>query len=70
RFLALLELYREQSVLFEQISPLGDLTVRWVGQNEGDIEVTDEFDVDRDVDVDIEPEANARSGKGSGEIDE
>ena len=31
RFLALLELYREQSVLFEQISPLGDLTVRWVG---------------------------------------
>jgi len=50
RFLALLELYREQAVLFEQISPLGDLTIRWVGQNEGDIDVTDEFDVERDVD--------------------
>lgn len=50
RFLALLELYREQVVLFEQISPLGDLTIRWVGQDEGDIEVTDEFDVERDID--------------------
>jgi segregation and condensation protein A len=70
RFLALLELYREQTVLFEQISPLGDLTVRWVGRNEGDIEVTDEFDVDRDVDVDVGSEVNARSVQGSGESDE
>ena len=70
RFLALLELYREQTVLFEQISPLGDLTVRWVGRNEGDIEVTDEFDVDRDVDVDVGSEVNARSEQGSGESDE
>jgi segregation and condensation protein A len=31
RFLALLELYRETVVLFEQESPLGDLVVRWVG---------------------------------------
>ena len=70
RFLALLELYREQTVLFEQISPLGDLTVRWVGRNEGDVEVTDEFDVDRDVDVDVGSEVNARSEQGSGESDE
>lgn len=70
RFLALLELYREQTVLFEQISPLGDLTVRWVGRNEGDIEVTDEFDVARDVDVDVGSEVNARSEQGSGESDE
>lgn len=31
RFLALLDLYREAVVLFEQDSPLGDLVVRWVG---------------------------------------
>jgi len=30
RFLALLELYREGRVAFEQVAPLGDLTVRWV----------------------------------------
>jgi len=68
RFLALLELDREQAVLFEQISPLGDLTVRWVGQNEGDIDVTDEFDVERDVDA--ETQAEEISKQGSGEIDE
>lgn len=68
RFLALLELYREQAVLFEQISPLGDLTVRWVGQDVGDIDVTDEFDVERDVDAEIQ--AEEISIHGSGEIDE
>ncbi|GGM79706.1 segregation/condensation protein A [Longimycelium tulufanense] len=31
RFLALLELYRETVVLFEQDDPLGELRVRWVG---------------------------------------
>jgi len=31
RFLALLELYRQQRVVFEQLTPLGDLSVRWTG---------------------------------------
>lgn len=31
RFLALLELYREQAVLFEQPEPLGELLVSWTG---------------------------------------
>jgi len=31
RFLALLELFREQAVAFEQLTPLGELTVRWLG---------------------------------------
>jgi segregation and condensation protein A len=31
RFLALLELYRQQRVVFEQLSPLGELSVRWTG---------------------------------------
>ncbi len=32
RFLALLELYRQQRVTFEQLTPLGDLHVRWTGR--------------------------------------
>jgi segregation and condensation protein A len=31
RFLALLELYRQQRVVFEQLTPLGELHVRWIG---------------------------------------
>ena len=50
RFLALLELYREGAVAFEQITPLGDLTVRWTGSDEGEISVADEFDVERAID--------------------
>jgi segregation and condensation protein A len=44
RFLALLELFREGVVSFDQVSPLGELTVRWTGSEDGDIEITDEFD--------------------------
>ncbi len=50
RFLALLELYRETVVAFEQITPLGDLTIRWTGTDDGSIDVTDEFDVERAID--------------------
>jgi segregation and condensation protein A len=32
RFLALLELYRQQKVVFEQVTPLGELHVRWTGE--------------------------------------
>jgi segregation and condensation protein A len=34
RFLALLDLYREGVVLFDQIDPLGELHVRWTGGTE------------------------------------
>jgi segregation and condensation protein A len=44
RFLALLELFRESAIGFEQAEALGELTVRWTGPEEGDIEVDDEFD--------------------------
>jgi segregation and condensation protein A len=46
RFLALLELFRERLVVFEQISPLGELTVRWTGNDDGPVEVGGEFDDD------------------------
>jgi segregation and condensation protein A len=44
RFLALLELFREGAVAFDQAAPLSDLTVRWTGADDGAIEVDDEFD--------------------------
>ncbi|MFV0254104.1 MAG: segregation and condensation protein A [Beutenbergiaceae bacterium] len=44
RFLALLELYREGVVAFDQASALTELTIRWTGSGEGDIEVTDDYD--------------------------
>lgn len=43
RFLALLELFREGAVAFDQVNPLGDLTVRWTGGEEGDVDVTDDY---------------------------
>ena len=45
RFLALLELFREAAVAFEQVTPLGDLIVRWVGGAEP-IVISAEFDED------------------------
>jgi segregation and condensation protein A len=44
RFLALLELFREAAIAFEQAEALGELTVRWTGTDDGAIEVSDEFD--------------------------
>ena len=44
RFLALLELFREGAVAFEQVTPLGELSVRWTGSDEGEIDVVDEYD--------------------------
>lgn len=43
RFLALLELYRSHAVAFEQLTPLGELTIRWTGSAHGEI-VTSDFD--------------------------
>ena len=48
RFLALLELYREGAVAFDQVDPLGELHIRWTGSDEGDVEVEDEFDEEPD----------------------
>ncbi|MBM9461618.1 segregation/condensation protein A [Nocardioides sp. zg-536] len=46
RFLSLLELFREGAVSFDQVTPLGELTVRWTGAEEVDVDelITDEFD--------------------------
>jgi len=46
RFLALLELFRERAVSFDQDQAIAyaELTVRWTGDDMTDIEVDDEFD--------------------------
>ncbi len=44
RFLALLELFREGAVSFDQVTPLGELTVRWTGAEDGEVDIHDEFD--------------------------
>jgi segregation and condensation protein A len=46
RFLALLELFREGAVAFDQVAPLGELHIRWTGTDDGEVEVPDEFDDD------------------------
>ena len=43
RFLALLELYREGAVAFDQMTPLGELTIRWTG-GDADVTVDDDYD--------------------------
>ncbi len=45
RFLALLELYREGAVRFEQVVALGELQITWSGTADGEVLVSDEFDI-------------------------
>lgn len=49
RFLALLELFREGAVGFDQVTPLGELTVRWTGTGDGDVAVESDFDEGTDA---------------------
>jgi segregation and condensation protein A len=44
RFLALLELFREGVVALDQVSAFGELTIRWTGDEDAEIEINDEFD--------------------------
>ncbi|KQS97359.1 chromosome segregation protein ScpA [Cellulomonas sp. Leaf395] len=60
RFLALLELFREGAVAFDQVTPLGELTVRWTGSEEGEIEVSDDFDtLDTALDAELARDGSA-----------
>ncbi|WP_141780680.1 segregation and condensation protein A [Nocardioides albertanoniae] len=46
RFLSLLELFREGAVAFDQVTALGELTVRWTGEEALDVDdlIQDEFE--------------------------
>ena len=45
RFLALLDLYRQGVLRFDQVLALGELQISWTGSDSGEIEATDEFDI-------------------------
>lgn len=45
RFLALLDLYRQGVLRFDQVMALGELQISWTGSDSGEIEVSDEFDI-------------------------
>jgi len=44
RFLAILELYRQGVVAFEQLTPMGELTIRWSGEDTAEVQIEDEYD--------------------------
>ena len=60
RFLALLELYREGAVAFDQVTPLGELHIRWTGSSDGVVEV-------EEYDGTPAPAAVPASGPGAGD---
>ncbi|QXJ25495.1 segregation/condensation protein A [Actinomadura graeca] len=62
RFLALLELYRERAVTFEQLEPLGELHVTWTGADDGDVEVGDDYEGSREPDKDGAPDGRGEDG--------
>ena len=57
RFLALLELFREGAVSFEQAAPLADLMIKWTGTDDGAVAVTDEFDEDDEYNSDADSQS-------------
>jgi len=68
RFLALLELFHESALVFDQSEALGELVVHWTGQDDGEIGVSDEFDelVTTGPEVSITPDvAQRRDGDPS-----
>jgi len=58
RFLALLELFHESVVTFDQAEALGELTVRWTGQEDGEVGVSAEFDESDEADRPDESEGS------------
>ena len=54
RFLALLDLYRQGVLRFNQVIALGELQISWTGALEGEIEVSDEFDIPVSLNDEIE----------------
>ena len=45
RFLALLDLYRQGALRFDQVISLGELQIHWVGPETGAVEAGEEFDI-------------------------
>jgi segregation and condensation protein A len=63
RFLALLELFREGVVSFDQMTPLGELSIRWTGTDETEVDINDEFDGAPPEDETTEPADDPEEGE-------
>ncbi len=70
RFLALLELFREHAVAFEQLTPLGELTIRWTGSESGELDISDEFDEDADLSDAVVAPATTDADNSAREVDQ
>jgi len=58
RFLALLDLYRQGVLRFDQVIALGELQISWTGSLEGEVEITDEFDIPVVLEIDDSTESS------------
>jgi segregation and condensation protein A len=70
RFLALLELYREGLIGFEQVQALGELTVRWTGSEDATELLVDEYagtPAEREASPSPAPEDEPHAEQQSGE---
>lgn len=45
RFLALLDLYRQGVLRFDQVAAMGELQISWTGSDSGEVEAGEEFDI-------------------------
>ena len=66
RFLSLLELFREGPVAFDQMSPLGELTVRWTGTDD-EANPEQHFEIDEFEGAPVPEETTSESGPASPE---
>jgi segregation and condensation protein A len=62
RFLALLDLYRQGALRFEQVVALGDLQISWIGSDEGEILASSEFDIPVSEDMELSEEVAEGNG--------
>ena len=67
RFLALLDLYRQGALRFDQVVALGELQIRWTGSESGEVEITDEFDIPVDMSI-LDGEPVVDESKGSEDV--
>jgi segregation and condensation protein A len=54
-----LDLYRQGVLRFDQVIAMGELQISWTGSLEGEVEITDEFDIP----VVLEMEDSTESGE-------
>jgi segregation and condensation protein A len=68
RFLALLELFRGGAVTFDQLTPLGELSIRWTGGDDAEVDIDDEFDAVLTATSDV-PGADVRPAEDAEETE-